>query len=425
MLHRNLTARLLEALGDTPIVLVHGARQAGKTTLVRALASEGYEAEYATFDDSAVLAAAEADPEGFVARFKGSAILDEIQRLPKLAIAIKAAVDRERRPGRFLLTGSANVLQVPSLSDSLAGRMEVQTLWPFSQGEIGGVQDDFIATLFAKEPPALDAHGPEGGPPLVDRLCRGGYPEVQDRKTEDRRHAWFTSYVNTILQREIRDLASIEGLTAFPRLLALLATRVGALLNYSDIARSVQVPQTTLKRYLSLLETTFLIQLLPPWSTNLGLRLVKSPKLYVSDTGLLVHLLNSDRERLQSEPTHLGHVLENFVVAELRKQQTWSAVRAQLYHFRTQAGREVDIAIEGPGARMAGIEVKAGSQIDADDFRGLRTLAEVAGHRFTRGVLLYTGSHVLPFGPQMLAMPVSALWRIGADKTRPKSGRQE
>ncbi len=414
MVRRNLTARLVDALGDTPVVLLHGARQTGKTTLVRSLAGREHPAEYLTFDDPAVLAAAKADPQGFVDRFTRPVIFDEVQRVPELAVAIKAAVDRDRRPGRFLLTGSANVLQVPKLSDSLAGRMEILTLWPFSRGEIEGVRESFIDAIFAAKLPRPGASrraNERGG--LIDRLVIGGYPEVQQRPRVDRRRAWFTSYIDTILQRDVRDLANIEALTLLPRLLALLATRTGGLLNYADIARSVQMPQTTLKRYLALLETTFLIQTLPPWSSNLGLRLVKSPKFYLSDCGLLVHLLGLDGERLRADPIQLGHLLENFVVTELRKQASWSRMRPRLYHYRTHNGKEVDIVLEGDAGRVVGIEIKAGATITAADFGGLKHLADAVGKRFHCGIVLYGGREWLPFGKGLHAIPVDALWTFG------------
>jgi len=411
MIYRNISRPLLDALGDTPVVLLHGARQTGKTTLVRAIAENEHPARYLTFDDPAVLGAAQSDPQGFIERIDDPVVLDGVQRVPELALAIKLSVDRRREPGRFLLTGSANVLQVPNLSDSLAGRMEIQSLWPFSQGEIGGVREPFVDAMFAKRLPKLSEK--VNGPALIDRLLVGGYPEVQKSRSAARRRQWFASYINTILQRDVRDLANIEGLALMPRLLALLATRAGALLNFADVARSIQIPQTTLKRYLALLETTFLVQLLLPWYSNLGLRIVKSPKLYISDSGLLVHLLNTDRERLGSDPSQLGRVLENFVVTELRKQMSWSKVFAKMYHYRTRTGSEVDIVLEGAGARIVGIEIKASATISAGDFKGLKALAEAVGDRFHRGVLLYTGKEALPFGKQMHALPVSALWRIG------------
>ncbi|MBM4319480.1 MAG: ATP-binding protein, partial [Deltaproteobacteria bacterium] len=324
MIRRNITRTLLAALADTPVVLLHGARQTGKTTLVRALAEGDHPARYMTLDHPIVLAAARSDPQGFVDGLSGAVVIDEVQRAPDLALAIKAAVDRDRSPGRFLLTGSANALHVPRLADSLAGRMEIQTLWPFSAGELAGRQEGFVDRLFSPAPAVLDAPSATEGPPLLERLVAGGYPEAIGRPDADRRWAWFAAYVDTILQRDVRDLANVEGLTLMPRLLALLASRSGALLNYSDLARGMRLPQTTLKRYLALLEATFLVHTVPPWSSNLGQRLVKSPRVYLSDTGLLLYLLRTDRTRLATDPTLLGHVLETFVVGELRRQATWS-----------------------------------------------------------------------------------------------------
>lgn len=410
MLRRNITPNILAALADTPVVLVHGARQTGKTTLVHEIARTEHAADYVTFDDPAVRAAAQNDPHGFIDNLAGPVVIDEVQRVPELALAIKASVDRNRKPGRFLLTGSANVLLVPRLSDSLAGRMEIQTLWPLSQGEIEGVRESFIDRLFAAK--ALrHATFPKKGPPLVDRAVRGGFPELIQRHDEARRRTWFSSYLDTILQRDVRELANIEGLTAMPNLLALLAARTGGLLNYADLSRSVQMPQTTLKRYLTLLEMTFLVQLLPPWSSNLGLRLVKSPKLYLCDTGLLVYLMQADRQRLASDPSAFGPVLENLIVAELRKEATWSQSQPRMYHYRTHAGVEVDLVLEGGGGHIVGVEIKSSATITADDFKGLKHLAEAVGDRFHRGVLLYGGTELLPFGPGMFAIPIPAVWQ--------------
>jgi predicted AAA+ superfamily ATPase len=404
MLQRNITPNVLAALADTPVVLVHGARQTGKTTLVREIARREHPADYITFDDLAVRATAQNDPHGFIDSLAGPVVIDEVQRVPELALAIKASVDRNREPGRFLLTGSANVLLVPRLSDSLAGRMEIQTLWPLSQGEIDGVRESFIDRLFA-EKPLKHATFAKRGLPLVDRVVRGGFPELIQRHDEARRRSWFSSYLDTILQRDVRELANIEGLTAMPNLLALLAARTGGLLNYADLARSVQMPQTTLKRYLALLEMTFLVQLLPPWFSNLGLRQVKSPKLYLCDTGLLVYLLQADPERLASDPKAFGPVLEN-------KDATWSQAHPRTYHYRTHTGVEVDLVLEGGGGRIVGVEVKSSATIGADDFKGLRHLAEAVGERFHRGVLLYGGTELLPFGPGMYAIPIPAVWQV-------------
>ena len=409
MLGRHATRTFLDGLHDTPVVYLQGARQTGKTTLVRTIAGEQHPARYLTLDAAAVLAAAQDDPEGFIAGLERPVVIDEVQRAPALALAIKLAVDADRRPGQFLLTGSSSVMSLPRFAESLAGRMELHTLWPFSQGELAGVRETFIDRVFdPKLPTPETASDPEAA--LVDRICKGGYPEAHARRSAGRRRAWFDSYVDSVLQRDLRDLANIERLSEMPRLLALLATRAGQLVNFSDLARSLAVPQTTLKRYVSLMETTFLVRLLPAWSSNVGKRLTKAPKLLLVDTGLLTHLLDADAGRLRRDRALLGHVLENFVAMELIKQLGWSERRCGLFHFRTESGAEVDLVLEDRGGRLVGIEVKSAASLQKRDFRGLQALAEAAGRQFVGGVVLYTGAAVVPFGRDLRALPISRLW---------------
>jgi predicted AAA+ superfamily ATPase len=410
MIERHLTQRLLAALGDTPVIYLQGARQTGKSTLVQELAQGAHPASYYTLDSAAVLAAAEGDPEGFIAGLSGRAVIDEVQRAPGLALAIKAAVDRDRTPGRFILTGSANVMALPRLSESLAGRVELHTLWPFSQDELEGREQSFADDVFSGR---VVRHGsPEiTEAELLERILLGGYPEVQTRKRQERRSAWFESYITTILQRDVRDISSIERLAEVPKLLGLLASRACSLVNYADIARTLAMPQSTLKRYLALLEATFLMRLLPAWSSNLGKRLIKSPKLVLTDTGLLGHVLGLDRERAVRDRILFGHVLENFVAMEVVKQITWSRGRFELFHFRTTAGQEVDLVLENAAGDLVGIEVKAGAKVEGRDFAGLRLLADLAGQRFRQGVVFYTGESVVPFGKNLHAMPVHFVWR--------------
>ena len=409
MIPRHLNARIVDALGDTPAVYLQGARQTGKSTLARAIADECDFVDYLTLDAATVLAAARSDPEGFVQGFDGPIVLDEVQRAPQLAVAIKAAIDKDRRPGRFLLTGSASVMALPKLSESLAGRMELHTLWPFTQGELAGCRDSFVDRAFAEKFKVPDGKAITGSE-LLDRIVVGGYPEAQSREREDRRHAWFDSYLTAILQRDVRDLANIDRLSDIPRLLALLASRVCQLLNYTDIARSLSIPHTTLKRYVTLMEMTFPVRLLPAWYTNIGKRLAKSPKLLLTDTGLLTHLLDVDSKRLASDRTLLGHVLENFVAMELMKQLGWSEKKCRMFHFRAESGREVDLVLEDPSGRLVGVEVKASATVDSKDFRGLKTLADCVGERFVRGILLHSGDSIVPFGKNLLAMPITGLW---------------
>ena len=415
MQRRNITHQVLAALQDTPVVFVQGPRQAGKTTLVQGLRDEGYEAAYFTFDDATVLAAAQSDVDGFVANLPRKVVLDEVQRVPGLFRAIKHSVDKRREPGRFLLTGSANALVLPTISESLAGRMEVLSLAPFSQGEIAGVRELFVDACFAKEFASAN-YRDAGWASLTELIVQGGYPEVVSRSSPARRAAWFGSYVTTILERDIRDIANVQGLRELPRLLRLAATRAAGLLNFADLARDAALPQTTLQRYWALFEATFLVRGLPAWTANLGTRLVKSPKVMLGDTGLLCYLLGLDVRRLQSDALMTGAVLEAFVGNELAKQITWSETRPGLFHYRTHTQQEVDFVLEDASGRLVGIEVKKSASPSASDFKGLRHFQEAVGKRFLRGILLYTGSASVAFASNLHAVPVSALWKM-TDRT--------
>jgi len=409
MIERHLTDRLCRSLQDAPVVYLQGARQTGKSTLVQTIAQSRHPAKYYSLDTATVLSAVENDPEGFISGLEGPAVIDEVQRVPSLLLAIKAAVDAQRKPGRFLLTGSASVLALPKISDSLVGRMELHTLWPFTQGELESWPETFLEKVFQKTP-CFEAPPKLSQPELLQRVLVGGYPEATIRKGKERRIMWFDSYITTLLHRDVRDLAHVEKLAEIPRLLQLLASRAASLLNYADIARSLSFSQSTLKRYMALLETVFLVRLLPAWSTNIGKRLVKSPKLLFTDTGLLSHVIDLDLDRLRSDRTLLGHILENFVAMELIKQLGWSKKRCNLYHFRTETGHEVDLVLEDPAGQIVGIEVKSTVSVDAKDFKGLKALEEIAGKRFIRGILFHLGSTIVPFAKNMHAIPIHSLW---------------
>ncbi len=334
-------------------------------------------------------------------------MLDEIQRAPALLLAIKASVDRDRSAGRFLLTGSAQLMALPRLADTLAGRIEILTLHPFTQGEMAGLRETFIERAFSAANSLQGSTIPAAE--LRERVAAGGYPEALARSSAARRSAWFRSYVTTATERTVRDVAEISGLPDLRRLLAALAYRSGSLVNVADLSRTLGVPQTTLKRYLALLEIAFLVQRLPAWSANLTTRLVKTPKIYVTDSGLLAHLLATDPQRMSREPTQFGQILESFVITEIDRQAAWSEVPVRLLHYRTHVGREVDLVLEDDQGRIVGVEVKATASPAASDFNGLRALAEAAGQRFHRGLLLCLGAAV-PFGPRLQTLPVSALW---------------
>ena len=414
LLRRNLTSRLLEALSDTPVVLLHGARQTGKSTLVQQIAEDAHPATYLTFDDATTMATAARDPLGFLEAYDGPIILDEVQRVPDVLLAIKALVDRQRTPGRFLLTGSANVLLLPKLSESLAGRMEVLTLWPFSQGEIESRRETFVDAVFSSKLPASRSADAASRRDLVALVLRGGYPEILQRQTRSRCSAWFDAYVTTVIHRELRDLANLEYLTELPRLLRLLASRVGGQLNYTEVSNAIGIPQSTLKRYFALLQAIHLFLPLPAWASSRGKRLVKRPKIMLNDSGLVAHLIDLDERQIAKDATTFGHALECFVAMELRKQATWSRIRPSMYHFRTHNNVEVDLVLESPSGDIVGIEVKAASRVRDEDVRGLELLRDLAGDRFCRGVVLYTGGESLPLGTDLHALPIDSLWRLEA-----------
>lgn len=396
--------RLVEMLADTPVVLLHGPRQCGKTTLAQTLT--GY--TYTTFDDPVQLAAAKTDPVAFVSDLADKAILDEVQRVPELFTSLKVVIDRDRRPGRFVVTGSANVLFVPKLSDSLAGRMELLRLYPFAQCELAGGRDRFIATLFSRSFKAR----PYGrlGANLTERIVAGGYPAALSRSSERRRRDWYRGYIETLVQRDVRELARIDSLTALPRLLQLAAGQTARLLNVSELAAPFQLSRPTIRDYMTLLERVFQVELLPPWHSNRPSRLVKTPKLHLGDTGLAVSLLGLNAEALQKDRALLAQLLETFVFQELRRQASWHDDIITFHHFRDKDGYEVDIVLEREGREVAGIEVKAAATVTESDFRGLRKLKIACGRRFAGGIVLYDGENSVRFGEDFMALPIKALW---------------
>jgi len=410
ILERHLRPVLEEALADTPAVLLVGARQTGKTTLARLLAERHAGTAYLTMDESTVLESAQADAEGLLAALPPRAVIDEVQRAPGLLLAMKAVIDRDRSPGRFLLTGSADVLSMPRVAESLAGRMEVATLWPLSQGELTGHDERLVDDLLAGRKPGASAAGAGPASEILDRVLQGGYPEAVARSRPERRRAFFEGYVTTLLQRDVRDLADIERPAALRRLLHLIAVRTGSILNRAELSRTLGLPVSTLERYLAILQTLFLVQEVPAWSSNRGKRLVRAPKLHVVDSGLAASLAGLGAEALTRDRTLLGPLLESFVVSELRKQISWSEARPSLLHFRTHPGREVDLVLEDASGRVVGLEVKAASTATSSDFDGLRALAETAGKAFVQGVVLYLGRASVPFGPHLTALPLDSLW---------------
>ncbi|MFC6083177.1 ATP-binding protein [Sphaerisporangium aureirubrum] len=408
VLPRHAGTAVAEALADTRVVLVNGARQAGKSTLVRVVA-KGREGEWRTLDTPAVRQAALADPAGFV-DFADLMVIDEIQRAPELLLAIKEQVDADPRPGRYLLTGSARVLGLRALPDTLPGRVETIELWPFAQGEIDGTPDRFVDALFTDGPALRHTSSVTRGE-YAERVVRGGFPEAVARANPRRRERFFDSYVADLIARDVSRLSEIERAPEMRALLRLLAARSGQLLVANALSGTTGVSQSTVHRYLALLEEVFLTKRVPAWSRNLSNRATSTPKLAFVDSGVAANLLGADARSLIRPEAPFGPLLEGFVLMELARQLTWSDERAELFHYRTKDQVEVDAILETRQGKVAGIEVKASSTVRPDDFRGLRHVADRVGDDFVAGVVLYTGTQTLPFGDRMRAVPISALWQ--------------
>lgn len=412
MFARFISQSIAEALKDTPVILITGARQTGKSTLCRQLIEEGiFKGQSVTLDDPATLSAAMADPLGFLQDLDKHVIIDEVQRAPELFLSIKKLIDEDRKDRRIILTGSADVMTLPKVADSLAGRMEIHHLWPLSQGEIQNKPSNFLETLVSKD--TLFANIRSDWKQIIQIIKKGGYPEVVRRETDTRRSKWFESYIVAILQKDIRDLANIEGLTQIPKILQLIATRVGSTVNLSDISRLSGVKNTTLQRYMSLLEHIFLILKIPAWTPNSEGQFVKSPKIILNDTGLLCYL-RGEGESLLEDRTTAGGFLKNLVVMEIIKQLSWSENILKPYHFSIHKRAEVDLILENRKKQLYGIDIKSTATIKEIDFKGLKRLAEEAGDRFLKGIVLYTGEQVLGGfgGKNLFAVPIPALWSV-------------
>ena len=405
MYPRFLEHHVREALADTRVVMVIGPRQAGKTTLARQIAGDAL--PFLTLDDATALAGARADPVGFV-RGLDHGVIDEVQRAPDLLLAIKAMVDTDPRPGRFLLTGSANIMTLPRVADSLAGRMEVVRLLPLAQAEIRGTPSTFLSRAFAGLTPAVGAT--IVGDDLIEIVLAGGYPEPLARRSWARRQAWQLDYIEAIMHRDVRDIAQVEQIRQMPRLLRVLAQYAGQLVNHTAVGAPLGMNHVTTQKYAGILESLFLIRTVPPWYTNALKRLTKTPKLHFLDAGLLAALRGVSPEGLRRDRLPFGAILETFVLAELLKMASWADERLEFSCFRDKERNEVDIVIENQRGHVVGIEVKAAATVSRGDFHGMRRLAEACGDRFVLGLVLYDHSQVVPFGDRMLAVPLSALW---------------
>lgn len=412
-----MRSELEAALQDTPVVALVGPRQSGKSTLAEKVAAD-IGAEKVSLDDAGPRAAARTDPDGFIAQSSLPLFIDEFQKAPGLMEAIKGRVDRERRAnpraaGLFLLTGSANVWATLKIAESLAGRAERIPLWPLSQGEIRGRRERLIDELFAGRMTPLADVAP-GRSPISEQVVSGGYPAMLARPDPRRRARWIQNYMEMILERDVQDLAAqARQLDELPRLLELAAGRVCSLLDLTELSSAVGMKRDSVSRYLRLLELLFLVRRVPAWSRNIGQRLIKRPKIWLPDSGLVAQLCGYDANRFEDlEDPFAGALFENFVAAELVKQAAWAEGQVRFHHFRTAGGREVDLLMEDRRGSVVAIEAKLGSTPNERDFSGVAHLREKLGDRFAAGVVLNTGSRTLPFGDRLWAAPVSALWCV-------------
>ncbi len=397
--------RIEEALKDTRVVLMSGPRQSGKTTLATAIANKGM--PFLSLDDPTLLDVASSDPVGFL-RGIDRAVIDEVQRAPTLLLVIKSLVDRDTRPGRFLLTGSANLMMLPKVADSLAGRIEVVRLLPLSQAEIRGGQGRFLDDAFSGKSPSVGE--PVLGRDLVELVLAGGYPEVLERRSWRRRQDWYDHYVDGIAQRDIREVAQVGQLARMPKLLNVLAEHAGQLVNYSGIGAGLGMNHVTTQKYTGVFESLYLIHSLQSWHSSRLKRLIKSPKLHFLDSGLLSALKGLSLERIAKDRTAFGATLETFVAGEILKIASWSDERCSFSHFRDKDGNEVDLVIENRRGEIVGIEVKASATLSSADFSGLRKLAAACGSNFVHGIVLYDSDQVVPFGKNLSALPLASLW---------------
>lgn len=410
-LPRRLEPVIRQALSGFRVVVVSGARQAGKTTLVRrTLDGAG---TFARLDHEATLRAALEDPAGFAAYGDTPRAIDEVQRAGEPLIrAIKGIVDDDAGRGQFLLNGSADFLTVPNISESLAGRAALLELWPFTQGELGGAPDGFLEAAFADPDLLVDAGpSPLGLADYLERICAGGFPEPA-LMAPQMRGAWFRDYVRTVTQRDIKDLTGARRVRELPKLLSLLAARTSGELVTANLLRASDLgSRDTLEAYLGYLQMTYLVLLVPAWSRNLSAKIIRRPKAHLTDSGLAAHLLGRDpRSLARPTDTARGQLLESFVVNELHRQASWLTDEVRLHHLRERGGPEVDIIAESLDGRFVAVEVKSAPQADRHDARHLLWLRERAPDDFVCGVVLHTGARAYRLDERILAVPVSRLW---------------
>jgi predicted AAA+ superfamily ATPase len=397
------------------VLVINGPRQSGKTALL-GLLSRRLGGTYVTLDRAVDLRSARTDPGGFVTGFDEPLYIDEVQRGgDPLVLAVKYEADRTNRRGRFVLAGSTRFLTEPRLSESLAGRARFVDLWPLSQGEIDRTPDSFVDVTFV-EPDRIGRHQPAvlTRRDVFERVCRGGFPEAVLAASPADRRDFLADYARTITAKDVRELAALEHTASLRTILNLLAARTATEMNLADLARELGLPAPTVRRYMPLFETIYAHHVVPAWSRNLTAKVVRRPKIHMTDTGLAAHLLGVDPVGLaRPGATHAGHLLESFVAGEIARQLTWSETEATLHHWRDRNGIEVDLLLETPNGQVVGVEVKASVDVHQADFGGLRTLERRLGDQFVAGLVMHCGDRPRPFGTRLWSVPVASLWTVG------------
>lgn len=418
MIWRYLQNHLLDSLRHFPVVLLTGARQVGKSTLAQKLIGKDWEARYLTLDDRAVLDGALRDPDGLVSATPTPVVLDEVQKAPDLLRAIKRRVDRERVAGQYLLTGSANLMTLASVSETLAGRVAVHTLMPFCWPErLERPAPTILKDLFEAESSAAllkklpKTSGNDARKEIISTILSGGYPEPALMKSPEVRHRWFASYRQTYLERDLLDIKSVENIPDFNRLLSLVAFRTGGLLNLSDLSRETGLPFTTLRRYVSLLEVTYQVFRLTPYHANIGKRLVKTPKIFMNDTGMACYLRGVDDWPGLEHQGQAGSMVETWAASEILKLMAMTDYRFHLFFWRTHGGHEVDFLLEF-GGKLVAIEVKWSSRVHESSLVSLNRCHDDLKGRLLRSVILYSGTEVVPLSPKVVAIPFALFFGV-------------
>lgn len=403
---RFLAAKLQDALSDTPVVMISGPRQSGKSTLIKQLAMQ--DRKYITLDDVNLLDIARNDPIGLI-RDADLIAIDEIQRAPELLLTIKKSVDENRRPGRFLLTGSANILTMPKISDSLAGRMETLHLLPLASSELNFGKGQWLDFLFSGEITKIISSPQNSKFELDKKLITGGYPEAIARKKSERRETWFLQYLEALTTRDFKENDQIHKIEVVEKLLKIIAQMSGQLCNASEIGSTIGIDAKTASKYISILERIFLVRRVPQWSANNYARVIKMPKIFFLDSGLQSNLMRINEDNLEQERAKTGHILETFVFSELLKMISWARKSYSIYTYRDKDQIDVDFIIEDNRNRIIGVEVKRSATVRSDDFKGLRKIENMAKGLFVFGVVLYDGNEFLQISKNMLAIPISSI----------------